>query len=79
VVLESRRNCQYVTPAHGSRGEEGCWDKIATVYLGRLRYGILCVDHSIIFGGLECVSHSFAYVVHFVFLRDVWIRTQRAM
>jgi hypothetical protein len=22
--------------------------------------------------------HSFAYVAHFVFLRDVWIRTQRA-
>jgi hypothetical protein len=28
------------------------------------------------FGGLECVGHSFAYVAHFVFLRDVWIRTQ---
>jgi hypothetical protein len=24
------------------------------------------------------VGHSFAYVAHFVFLRDVWIRTQRA-
>ncbi len=30
------------------------------------------------FGGLECVGHSFAYVAHFVFLGDVWIRTQRA-
>jgi hypothetical protein len=30
------------------------------------------------FGGLECVGHSFASVAHFVFLRDVWIRTQRA-
>ncbi len=30
------------------------------------------------FGGLEQVGHSFAYVAHFVFLRDVWIRTQRA-
>jgi hypothetical protein len=29
----------------------------------------------IFFGGLECVGHSFAYVAHFVFLRDVWIRT----
>jgi ionotropic glutamate receptor len=29
-------------------------------------------------GGLECVGHSFAYVAHLVFLRDVWIRTQRA-
>jgi hypothetical protein len=27
---------------------------------------------------LECVGHSFAYDVHFVFLRDVWFRTQRA-
>ncbi len=25
-------------------------------------------------GGLEYVSHSFAYVVLFEFLRDVWIR-----
>jgi hypothetical protein len=24
---------------------------------------------------LECVGHSFAYVAHFVFLRDVWIRS----
>ncbi len=23
-------------------------------------------------------GHSFAYVAHFVFLRDVWIRTQSA-
>jgi hypothetical protein len=30
------------------------------------------------FGGLECVGRSFAYVAHFVFLRDFWIRTQRA-
>ncbi len=30
------------------------------------------------FGGLECVGHSFAYVVHFVLLREVKIRTQRA-
>ncbi len=31
-----------------------------------------------LFGGLECVGHSFkAYVAHFVFFRDVWIRTQR--
>jgi hypothetical protein len=31
-----------------------------------------------IFGGLECVGHSFAFVAHFVLLRGVWIRTQRA-
>jgi hypothetical protein len=30
------------------------------------------------FDGLESVGHSFAYVAHFVFFRDVWIRTQRA-
>jgi hypothetical protein len=32
------------------------------------------------FGGLECVGqgHSFAFVAHFVFLRDIWIRTKRA-
>ncbi len=30
------------------------------------------------FGGLECVSHSFVCVAHFVFLRDVWNLTQRA-
>jgi hypothetical protein len=29
-------------------------------------------------GGLECNGISFVYVAHFVFLRDVWIRTQRA-
>jgi hypothetical protein len=32
----------------------------------------------IFFGGLECLGPSFAYVAHFVFLRDVWILTQRA-
>ncbi len=26
------------------------------------------------FGGLECVGHSFAYVAHLWFLRDVWIQ-----
>ncbi len=31
-----------------------------------------------IFCGLKCVGHSFAYIAHFVFVRDVWIRTQRA-
>ncbi len=30
------------------------------------------------FGGLECVGHSFAYIAHLCFLRDVWIRTQSA-
>jgi hypothetical protein len=35
---------------------------------------ILCFLY--FFGGLEWVGRSFAYVAHFVFLRDVWIRTQ---
>ncbi len=30
------------------------------------------------FGGLEGIGHFFTYVAHFVFLRGVWIRTQRA-
>ncbi len=30
------------------------------------------------FGWLECVGHSFAYVAHLWFLRDVWIGTQSA-
>ncbi len=30
------------------------------------------------FCGLECVSHTFVNVGHFVFLRDVLSRTQRA-
>ncbi len=28
--------------------------------------------------GLECVGHSFANIAHFVFLRNIWIWTQRA-
>ncbi len=31
-----------------------------------------------IFCGLECVGHSFAYIAHFVFLKIVRIRNQRA-
>jgi hypothetical protein len=30
------------------------------------------------FGGLDRFSHSFVFVAHFVFLRDVWIQTQRS-
>jgi hypothetical protein len=37
----------------------------------------LNVFFCIFFGGLGCVHHSFAHVTRFVFLRDVWIRTQR--
>ncbi len=28
--------------------------------------------------GLECVRHAFDYVAYFVFLEEVWIRSQRA-
>ncbi len=38
------------------------------------KYFVFCI----FFGGPECVGHSFAYVAHFVFLRDVWIRIQRS-
>jgi hypothetical protein len=31
------------------------------------------------FGGLECVVHFLVYVAHFVFLRDVWIQTKKAV
>ncbi len=41
---------------------------------------IYCKTYTIYFiysnsGGLDWVGDSFAYVAHFVFLRDVWIRT----
>ncbi len=39
---------------------------------------ILYIFCCIFFCGLECTGHSFAYVAPFVFLRDVWIRTQRS-
>jgi hypothetical protein len=47
----------------------------------RYRFDLVSLQKNIFcifFGGLECVGHSFAYVAHFVFLRDGWIRTQRA-
>ncbi len=46
-----------------------------------LLYGIYvgtCFVFCLFFGGLECVGHSIAYVARFIFLRDIWIRTQRA-
>jgi hypothetical protein len=45
--------------------QKGRWDTIFCFF-------------GLFFGGLEFVGHSFAYVANFVFLRDVWIRTQRA-
>ncbi len=42
------------------------------------RWGILRMFFVDFFCGRESVGHFFAYVAHFEFLRDVWIRTQRA-
>jgi hypothetical protein len=38
--------------------------------------GVCAVSYFVYFFGglLECVGHSFAYVAHFGFLRDVWMR-----
>jgi hypothetical protein len=41
-------------------------------------FGLILYFCIYFFGGLECVGHAIAYVAYFVFLRDVWIRTQRA-
>jgi hypothetical protein len=38
---------------------------------------LFCI-FSVLFGELECVRPSFVYFALFVFLGDVWIRTQRA-
>ncbi len=40
-------------------------------------YHQIRIFFGIFFGRLECVGHSFDYVAHFVFLRDVWNRTQK--
>jgi hypothetical protein len=54
--------------------EKVIWDPDNLQMLLWIQIIIVCI----FFGGLERVGHSFAYVAHFVFLRDVWIRTQRA-
>ncbi len=65
------------------------WSLISTVqfscFFVRYRYLILYYKMVFVitffvyfFGGLECVGHSFPYVAHLWFLRDVWIRTQSA-
>ncbi len=43
------------------------------------RHNLFRYKSPLFFGGLECIGHSVAYVAHFVFLRYVWIRTQRAV
>ncbi len=56
---------------------------LCTNLLNRRKYTFLLFTDflfCIFFGGLQCVGHgySFACVANFEFLRDVWIRTQRA-
>ncbi len=56
---------------------------ISILYVGYyntefLNSGPIVLAIIIFFGGLECVGHFFANVVHFVLLRDVRIQTQRA-
>ncbi len=56
-------------------------NSVANLYLQYTKYNVsakttfLCRNF---LGGIECVGHCFAYLAHFVFLRDVWIRTQKA-
>jgi hypothetical protein len=52
------------------------FQKSGTKSRGVFYFLYLCGDFVYFFGGLECVGHSFAYVAHLLFLRDVWIRTQ---
>jgi hypothetical protein len=41
--------------------------------------GLQCSEKFFCIDGLVCVGHTLAYAAHFVILRDVWIRTQRAV
>ncbi len=51
-------------------------DRVTVLY--KVPFSEVTILFCIFFGGLQCVSHSFAYVSHLWFLRDVWIRTQSA-
>jgi hypothetical protein len=46
------------------------------------KINLLCCSFILVFvqffGGPHSVGPSFAFVAHFIFLRDVWIRTQGA-
>jgi hypothetical protein len=59
--------------SHQTQGEE--WLISCSLYLMGISMGLGSLKNFILFflyvGGLECVGHSFAYVAHFVFLRDV--------
>ena len=44
----------------------------------RFQITVLYIYFRNIWPAKECVGLSLAYVVHFIFLRDFWIRTQRA-
>jgi hypothetical protein len=57
-----------------------CSFKAKTVFISLKaeNYFLLLKFFVYFFGGLQCVGHSFAYVAHFVFLRDIWNGAQRA-
>ncbi len=71
---------QACRPCNNER--EDCQCFFAVVLLGAISHSLAskCRRTSFFvvyfFGGLECVGHSFAFVAHLWFLRDVWIRTQ---
>ncbi len=50
-----------------------CYEKIIVDQIWQKPGRLFCI----FFGRLDCVGRSFAYVAHFGFLRDVWIRTQK--
>ncbi len=72
--------CMFVT----IQLQSGCVLPSMKLFVGKSSANELCLYHGCVqyakniflcfFGGLQCVCHSFAYVAHFVFLRDVWIR-----
>ncbi len=54
------------------------WKLLYSSLLTVLVHSCQCRLPPFFIGGLECVGFSFASVAHFVFLRHLWIRTQRA-
>jgi hypothetical protein len=62
-------------PRIGGSGKQWVEDIMFRVKKEKLSNNLVV---NFLLGGLECVGHSFASAALFVFLRDVWIRTQRA-
>jgi hypothetical protein len=63
-----------------SAGNRGCYDSggANSIHFHINRKRVVIYKKPYFISRLEFVGHSFAYVAHFVFLRDVWIRSQRA-